>query len=64
MKLVPIYGVYRCHHCNWRGWTIRRRASKQMVWIVVAAYILFVLAVLGLIVYVIILKWPSAEFKY
>ncbi len=62
--LVPVYRVYRCHHCNWRGWLPRSGASRQTVRLIVGGYILVVVLVLAVAAFMIWRYWPHAQFKY
>ena len=36
--LLPVYGVYRCHHCNWRGWLPRGSTSRLMRRLLIIIY--------------------------
>lgn len=64
LRLLPMYAVYRCHNCNWRGWLMRSTASPMMSNLILGVYFgLMVMVVLGAI-YFIIRHWPSAKYKY
>jgi len=64
LKLMPVYSVYRCHNCNWRGWLVRSTSSTMERWLMLGGYALAAALILGGIIYVIIKKWPSAEYMY
>jgi|GEM_PF-2571681 len=64
LKLVPVYGVYRCHNCNWRGWLIRSSSSPLQRWLLLSIYGLVAACILGGIVYFVIRKWPAAHYFY
>jgi hypothetical protein len=46
--LVPVYGIYRCHNCNWRGWLPRGRSSPVVRKLLVGFYVILVVTVLGI----------------
>lgn len=64
LRIVPVYGVYRCHNCNWRGWLMRSTSSPARTRLFVAAYFLAALAVIALAAYYLISRWPTARYKY
>lgn len=64
LKLMPVYGVYRCHNCNWRGWLIRSASTPTARLMMLAAYGLVAAVIIGGIIYFIIRKWPSAQYLY
>lgn len=61
---VPVYGVYRCHHCNWRGWLTRSSASPVIAKTIVIGYMIIAAGILIGAVYFIIRHWPNAKFRY
>jgi hypothetical protein len=64
LRLVPVYGVYRCHNCNWRGWLVRSTASPLRTALFVIGYILVALCVVGVIGYFIAQNWPRPDYQY
>jgi len=64
MRLVPVYSVYRCHNCNWRGWLRRSNATNVKVALVVAFYAIVGVAVIAGTVVAIQRLWPSPEYEY
>ncbi|MCC7439060.1 MAG: hypothetical protein IT211_11255 [Armatimonadetes bacterium] len=61
---VPVYGVYRCHHCNWRGWLTRSSTSPAVAKAVVIGYFIIAISLLAGVVFFIIKNWPNAKFRY
>lgn len=64
MRLMPMYAVYRCHNCNWRGWLPRSTYSPGTTRLMIGLYILIVVLILAGIAFAIIRYWPSAKYKY
>lgn len=62
--LFPVYSIYRCHHCNWRGWLTRSSTSPVMAKVIVVSYLIIAIAILAGAAYFIIQNWPNAKFKY
>lgn len=60
----PLYGVYRCHACNWRGWLFRSNASPTVLRSLIALYGVIAFGVLAAVVALIVSYWPSGRFKY
>ncbi len=61
---MPVYSVYRCHNCNWRGWLLRTSSSPLSRALLVICYGLVAAIIIGGIIFVIIRKWPSANYQY
>jgi hypothetical protein len=64
LRLVPVYGVYRCHNCNWRGWLPRSTASKLATTALLAGYMVLVAILLAIAIYFIVQHWPTAQYQY
>jgi hypothetical protein len=64
LRLVPVYGVYRCHNCNWRGWLVRSTASPLITRLLILGYALLAIAVLGALAYIVVHNWPRPDYKY
>ena len=64
LRLIPIYGVYRCHNCNWRGWLPRSTTSKLATGMVIAGYAVLVVVILAIALYFVIEHWPTAQYQY
>lgn len=62
--LFPLYGPFRCHACNWRGWLYRRDASPMTIRLLIGLYVTMALVALGGAAILIIHNWPSGRFKY
>lgn len=62
--LLPVYGIYRCHNCNWRGWLPRGSTSPMMRRMLVALYTTLLLAILAFATVVLIEKWPKPHYQY
>jgi len=64
LRFVPVYGVYRCHNCNWRGWLRRSNATHLRIGLVLAVYIVLGAAVITGTVIAVRTMWPSPEYEY
>ncbi len=64
LKLLPVYSVYRCHNCNWRGWLLRSSSSPASRALLLIGYGLVAAIVIGGLIFIIIKKWPSATYQY
>ena len=64
MRLVPMYAIYRCHNCNWRGWLLRSTYSPVVNRLLLAGYILIMALAIAAVVGAAIHYWPSAKYKY
>jgi hypothetical protein len=62
--VIPVYSVYRCHNCNWRGWLARGGSSSTKGRIVLGAYALVIVSLLVALAVTIIRNWPTATFEY
>jgi hypothetical protein len=63
-RAVPIYHVYRCHHCNWRGWLPRSGTSRTSVRLFIIGYVVLALVLAGAAIFLVYRLWPHARFKY
>jgi hypothetical protein len=61
---VPVYGVYRCHHCNWRGWLPRGSSSPAMRRMLIGFYTAVLIAAVAFGALVIVQNWPKPEYQY
>jgi hypothetical protein len=64
LRLVPVYGVYRCHNCNWRGWMPRSSSSPAATRLFVSAYFVVAFLVIALVTYYLVTHWPTARYRY
>jgi hypothetical protein len=62
--IFPVFSVYRCHNCNWRGWLLRSGAKSTTGRLVLAAYVVVLLALIVALVLLVREYWPNAEFQY
>lgn len=61
---VPVYGVYRCHNCNWRGWLPRGSTSPLMRRMLIALYTTIALAILAFAAIMLYERWPKPSYTY
>ena len=61
---LPVYGVYRCHNCNWRGWLPRGSTSPMMRRVLIVLYSTILLAVLAYATVMLIEHWPNPTYNY
>jgi hypothetical protein len=61
---MPVYGVYRCHNCNWRGWLPRGSSSPKMRNLLIGLYAAIILGLLAFGTLAVIRNWPKPEFEY
>ncbi|HVZ39632.1 MAG TPA: hypothetical protein VHI13_10170 [Candidatus Kapabacteria bacterium] len=64
LRLIPVYAVYRCHNCNWRGWLVRSTASPFVTRLLVGGYVVIAVCVITALTFYIIKHWPAAHYKY
>lgn len=64
LRMIPVYGVYRCHNCNWRGWLLRSNATPAISYLLLTTYIVVTASVLAAVVYFLVTHWPSAHYRY
>jgi hypothetical protein len=64
LVLLPVYGVYRCHHCNWRGWLPRGSTSPLMRRLLIGLYSSILVALIAYATLVLIEKWPKPNYEY
>lgn len=62
--MVPVFGVYRCHNCNWRGWLRRSNATPLRIGLVIGVYALVAASIVVATVYAIHVLWPTPQYKY
>jgi hypothetical protein len=62
--LFPLYGVFRCHACNWRGWLYRSNASPVVIRSLIAFYSIIAVAILVAVIVLVVTYWPSGRFNY
>ncbi|MBC8145449.1 MAG: hypothetical protein H7X80_07675 [bacterium] len=62
--LLPVYGIYRCHNCNWRGWLPRGSTSPMMRRLLVALYTTLLILLLAFAAALLIEKWPKPHYEY
>jgi hypothetical protein len=62
--LLPVYGVYRCHNCNWRGWLPRGSTSPVMRRLLIGLYTSILVALLAYAALVLIERWPKPNYQY
>ena len=49
-KISPLR-TYRCHHCNWRGWMTKQKASGNKITVKTIIFYLFIFIVTLVIAY-------------
>ncbi|HVK39388.1 MAG TPA: hypothetical protein VNA88_12680 [Candidatus Kapabacteria bacterium] len=62
--LLPVYGVYRCHNCNWRGWLPRGSTSPAMRRLLIVLYSTIMLAIVAYAAVVLVENWPRPKYNY
>lgn len=64
LQVVPVYAVYRCHNCNWRGWMKRSNATPLRMALVVGFYALIALSIVTATVVAVNKFWPAPTYDY
>ncbi len=59
LKLLPPYGLYRCHNCNWRGWKVRSNSSPILARLLVAVYLILLVTIVGAAVFFLRRLFPT-----
>ncbi len=62
-KLIRVatgYRVYRCHHCDWRGWILRKRIRDARRLLQTSIALLVVLALVLILAYYVVDRTASA----
>jgi hypothetical protein len=62
--LFPVYGTYRCHKCNWRGWMPRGSTTPFVRKLLITLYTTLALVIVAWAVATIVERWPRPRYEY